>query len=374
MLLPEPRCRRLLMSRVFRPGGKGRVRRRWSLCLGLALLAVPAAAAAGEASASAAAAPLLPNLLVDSRGNRIVTRTAWTRQREELLRQWREVLGTLPKRRPALETEILETDEQPGFTRQHIRYQVEPGVNSDGYLLLPAGRKGRGPAVVVFHPTTPFGPRGVAGLEPSYEEAKWQGVHLVQRGYVVWCPRNYINTEGADWAGNASRVKQRHPDWTGITRMVWDAIRAVDFLESLPQVDPKRIGCLGHSLGAKVVLYAMAFDPRYQAGVSSEGGIGLRFSNWDAVWYLGPQIRKADFKLENHTVLALVAPRPFLLIGGDSADSDRSLAFLDAVRPVYDLWDADNRLQWLNHRQGHRYPAEARAAAEAFLDQYLKPR
>ncbi|HPC61329.1 MAG TPA: dienelactone hydrolase, partial [Verrucomicrobiota bacterium] len=116
------------------------------------------------------------------------------------------------------------------------------------------------------------------------------------------------------------------------------------------------------------------FDPRYQAGVSSEGGIGLRFSNWDAVWYLGPQIRKADFKLENHTVLALVAPRPFLLIGGDSADSDRSLAFLDAVRPVYDLWDAGNRLQWLNHRQGHRYPAEARAAAEAFLDQYLKPR
>lgn len=374
MLLTEPRRGMPSMSPVFRPGGKGRRPCRWSLCLGLALLAVPAAAAPDDAQTPAAAGALLPNLLIDSRGKRIVSRTAWTRQREELLRQWRTVLGTLPKRKPALEPEVLETEERPGFRRQHIRYQVEAGVNTDGYLLLPAGRKGRGPAVVVFHPTTPFGPRGVAGLERTYEEAKWQGVHLVRRGYVVWCPRNYINTEGADWAGNAARVTQRHPDWTGMTRMVWDAIRAVDFLESLPQVDPKRIACLGHSLGAKVVLYAMAFDPRYQAGVSSEGGIGLRFSNWDAVWYLGPKIRKVDFKLENHTVLALIAPRPFLLIGGDSADSDKSLAFLDAVRPVYELWGAGDGLQWLNHRQGHRYPAEARAAAEAFLDRYLKPR
>jgi hypothetical protein len=354
----------------------GRDWHRWrrGIGLALALLACGAAGAAEAVRLSTAAPPLLSNLLMDSQGNKIATRSAWNRQREELLRQWKEVLGPMPKRKAPLLTEILATEEQPGFTRQHIRYQVEPGVHTDGYLLLPAGRKGRGPAVVVFHPTTPFGARGVAGLEPTYEEAKWHGVHLVQRGYVVWCPGNYINTEGADWAGNAARVKQRHPDWTGMTRMVWDAIRAADFLESLPQVDRNRIGCLGHSLGAKVVLYAMAFDPRYQAGVSSEGGIGLRFSNWDAVWYLGPKIRKADFKLDHHTVLALVAPRAFLLIGGDSADSDQSVTFLDAVRPVYELWGAGDRLQWLNHHQGHRYTAEARARAEAFLDQHLKPR
>src|SRR6185437_3644635 len=105
------------------------------------------------------------------------------------------------------------------------------------------------------------------------------GVQLVMRGYIVWCPRNYINTEGTNWAGNARIVLARHPGWTGMTRMTWDAIRAADFLESLPNVDAKLIGCLGHSLGAKEVLYAMAFDPRYKAGVFSEGGIGLHFSN-----------------------------------------------------------------------------------------------
>ena len=76
----------------------------------------------------------------------------------------------------------------------------------------------------------------------------------------------------------------------------------------------------------------MAFDKRYQAGVSSEGGIGLGFSNWEAPWYLGAKIKQPGFNLENHEVLAMVAPRAFLLLAGDSADDDRSWAFIQAVR------------------------------------------
>jgi len=316
--------------------------------------------------------PGLSNLLLDSQTNRIDTPAAWGKQRQTLERQWREFLGPLPSRKPPLKTAVLATEELPAFTRKQVRYQVEEGLFTDGYLLIPAGARMRLPAVVVFHPTTPFQARGVAGLEPDYPEEKWQGVQLVRRGYVVWCPRNYINTEGADWAGNAARVKARHPDWTGMTRMVWDAIRAVDFLASLPEVDRKRIGCLGHSLGGKEVLYAMAFDPRLVAGVSSEGGVGLRFSNWDAAWYLGPAINGPTFTLENHSVLALVAPRAFLLIGGDAADGERSVGFIEAVRPVYRLFGASENLQWFNHHLGHRYPPEARAAAEMFLDRHLK--
>jgi dienelactone hydrolase len=228
------------------------------------------------------------------------------------------------------------------------------------------------PAVVVFHPTTPLQAKGVAGLAPEYPEEKWQGVQLVRRGYVVWCPRNYIETEGTNWAGNAARVLARHPNWTGMTRMVWDAIRATDFVESLPNVDRRRIGCLGHSLGGKEVLYAMAFDERYRAGVSSEGGIGLRFSNWAAPWYFGPKINQPGCDLENHEVLALVAPRAFLLLAGDSADDDRSWAFIQAARPVYELLGAPGNIGWLNHHSGHRYPSEARAAAEQFLDRHLQ--
>jgi len=224
---------------------------------------------------------------------------------------------------------------------------------------------------VVFHPTTPFQAKAVAGLVPEYPEDKWQGVQLVQRGFVVWCPRNYINIEGEDWKGNAHRVLLQHPGWTGMTRMLWDAVRAVDFLESLPNVDRNRIGCLGHSLGGKEVLYAMAFDERYRAGVSSEGGIGLRFSNWDAEWYLGDRINAPDFRHENHEVLALIAPRPFLLLAGNSADGDKSVTFIEAVKPVYRLFGAAEQLRIFNHGLGHIYPPTARKEAEEFLDRYL---
>lgn len=351
----------------------------WAI-LAMALAAWPAAACAGAhplqlppTRPMTNALPLDP-LLLNAQGQAITTRAAWRKQREVIRDRWLDVLGPLPTRRPPLKAKILATEELAGFTRQHVQYQIEAGLFTDGYLLTPKKARGRLPAVVVFHPTTPFQARGVAGLESEYAEELWQGVQLVARGYIAWCPRNYINTEGADWAGNARKVLTAHPDWTGMTRMVWDAVRAADFLESLANVDRQRIGCLGHSLGGKQVLYAMAFDARYRAGVSSEGGIGLKFSNWDALWYLGPQIRRPDFVLENHQLLALVAPRPFLLLAGDSADGDPSWTFLETAWPVYRLLGAAENLGWVNHHGGHRYSPAARAAAEDLLARHLSPK
>lgn len=318
------------------------------------------------------APPPLLDLLVDADGRPITSKRQWMKQCEVLRKEWLKVLGDLPTRKVLLKAEILNTEHLPDFTRQHVRYQVEAGLFTDGYLLVPNDSKGRRPAIVVFHPTTPLQAKGVAGLDKDYSEEKWQGVHLVKRGYLVWCPRNYIFADGADWRGNAQRVLERHPDWTGMTRMVWDAIRAADFLESLPNVDRKRIGCLGHSLGGKEVLYAMAFDERYEAGVSSEGGIGLEFSNWSDVWYLGSRIKAPGFGRENHEVLALIAPRAFLLLAGNSADNERSEAFIDAVKPIYGLSGLEQNLRYFNHGLGHSYPPEARAAAEEFLDRHLK--
>jgi dienelactone hydrolase len=346
----------------------------WALLLGLGTLVV----CAGELNLQTPPAhqptdaPQLSGLLVDSEGRRISSKQSWLKQRARLKERWQSFLGEFPKTKAPLKTEVVATEDRPGFTRQFVKYQVEDGLVTDGYLLTPNPAKGQLPAVVVFHPTTPLEAKGVAGLVPEYPEEKWQGVQLVRRGYVVWCPRNYIETGGTNWAGNAARVLAQHPNWTGMTRMVWDAIRAADFVESLPNVDRKRIGCLGHSLGGKEVLYAMAFDERYRAGVSSEGGIGLRFSNWAAPWYLGPKIKPAGFDLENHEVLALIAPRAFLLLAGNSADNNQSWAFIQAVRPIYELLGSPQNIGWLNHHLGHRYAPEARAAAEEFLDQHLK--
>jgi hypothetical protein len=156
-----------------------------------------------------------------------------------------------------------------------------------------------------------------------------------------------------------------------MAKMLFDSVVAVDILAARPEVDPGRLGAVGHSLGAKEVLYLAAFDERVRASVSSEGGVGTRFSNWDAPWYLGEEIRRETFTREHHELLALVAPRPFLLLGGDSADGGRSWPFIEAALPAYRLYGLTPRIGLFNHRQGHSVPPEAERRIDAWFDAYL---
>ncbi len=111
----------------------------------------------------------------------------------------------------------------------------------------------------------------------------------------------------------------------GMAKMLYDAMRTVDVLESLPEVDRNRIGAVGHSLGTKETLYLAALDERVKVAVASEGGIGFRSTNWDAPWYLGEAIRDEQFPLNHHQLLALIAPRPILILGGESGHRDARL-------------------------------------------------
>jgi hypothetical protein len=316
--------------------------------------------------------PKLAPLLVDSTGSVITNRSAWLAQREALRRKWLDFLGELPARKAPLNAEVTQTEQCDGFTRQLVRYQIEEGVFTDAYLLKPARRQERYPAMVVFHPTINSAAAQVAGVDSSAPE-KMQGVHMVLRGYVVLCPRCYIFAEGAGYSNHVQTMLAKHPTWKGMTRMLWDGVRAADYLESLAYVDKTRLGCLGHSLGAKEVLYAAAFDERFKAAVFSEGGIGIGFSNWEAIWYLSGAVKEPGFALEHHQLMALIAPRAFLLLGGDSADGDKSWPFIEATLPVYKLLGSPGELGWLNHRTGHRYPPEARSVAEEFIDRRLRP-
>lgn len=152
--------------------------------------------------------------------------------------------------------------------------------------------------------------------------------------------------------------------------MLFDAQRAVDVLESLEEVDSERIGATGHSLGAKEVFYLGAFDDRVKVIVSNEGGIGITFSNWDAPWYLGENID--EFRHQHHEVLSLVAPKPFLLIGGDSADGEKSRPYIEVVRPVYKLYKKPvDTIQLFNHGTGHSVHPDAEKRTYEWMSHYL---
>jgi dienelactone hydrolase len=322
-------------------------------------------------------APQLAPLLVDADGRPIETLAAWEARRVEIQRAWREFLGLLPVPANPILLEVLEEDTDAGVVRQLVQYESEPGLPVKGYLLKPlhGEQTGRVPGVVCLHSTVDFTIRQPAGLEGDAED--FFGLELAKRGYVAFCPRCFLWDDGPLDRSQVDTFHARHPGSKGMAKMLYDAMRAVDILVRLPEVDADRIGAVGHSLGAKETLYLAAFDERVKAAVSSEGGIGTRFSNWDAPWYLGPDINEADgepakWSREHHELHALVAQRAFLLLGGDDADGARSWPFIEAVLPVWRLYEPQRPAVGLfNHRQGHSVPPEAQRRLYEWFENYL---
>lgn len=311
----------------------------------------------------------LPPLLRDADGNEITTVAGWEKRRAEIRREWERFLRPLDLDRPQPKLTVIEEDRPPGCIRRLVRYESEPGLSVEGYLLLPEKVRGRIPGVVALHSTVGHTIRQPAGVEGVPEKAF--GLKLAQQGIAAFCPKCFLWNGDGDYLEQVRQFESRHPGSLGMAKMLWDAMRAVDVLVSFPEVDPKRIGSVGHSLGGKEVLYLAAFDERVRVTVSSEGGIATPFSNWHAPWYLGDAVQKPDFRHEHHELLALIAPRPFLLVGGDASDGAKSWPVVEAALPVYRLYGSPARLGLYNHKQGHAVPPEAERRIYQWLQTYL---
>jgi dienelactone hydrolase len=293
----------------------------------------------------------LPPLLVDPDGNPILSVPHWEKQRELIKKRWLEYLGALDPNPETPVLKVLKEDKPDGMVRQYVEYEGEPGIMVRGYLIRPGRIHEPIPGLVAMHSTSDNQMIYIAGIEEG--KIVPFGYRLARQGFVVFCPQCFLWHEKGErtYEQQVERFHQRHPGSKGMAKMLFDAQRAVDVLESLHEVDSSRIGCMGHSLGAKEALYLGAFDIRVKVIVSNEGGIGIKMSNWDAVWYLSKEIDAFGHK--HHEVLALAAPKPFLLIGGDSADGEQSRPYIEAVKPVYGLYHKTGNLELKNHGQGH---------------------
>ena len=314
-------------------------------------------------------------LLVTASGEPVRDLAGWAKRREAIRAAWLSFLGPLPAPPANNKIEVLKSESLPNVTRQLIRYECEAGLFVEAYLLRPDSAKfpGARPGIVAMHSTTTKTIDEIAGVDGR--ESRHLGLGLAQRGFIVICPRCFLWQDVATLPEAVDKFRQRHPNALGMHKMLYDARRAVDILEAQPGVDSKRLGAVGHSLGAKEALYLAAFDDRIQAAVASEGGLALRSTNWDASWYLGPKIREASFERNHHELLALMAPRAFLILGGESgsgaADGERSWPLIEAALPVYRLHTKSPRIGLLNHRQGHSIPDDAGAKLIEWLETYL---
>jgi hypothetical protein len=290
--------------------------------------------------------------------------SAWSKVRPDWITQWREWLGPMPATGMPPAIDWRDSDTFEGVLRRRARIEVEPGVFMDAVVLTPDRPNiaaGSLPGVVALHSTTNKNIDELSGFHGDGPRAI--GLHLAQRGYAVICPKCFLWQDVPDFTSAVDLHRQRHPGTLGMAKMLFDAQRAVDALVSLPEVDPSRLSAVGHSLGAKEVLYLMAFDSRVSVGVASEGGIPFEATNWEAPWYLGPELRSRPERPWSHAqLLALVAPRTLLILGGETgegaADGKRSLGILSAAEPIWGLNRQEGCLAFWNHGQGHVFDQE----------------
>ncbi len=311
-------------------------------------------------------------------GRMVRTPDDWKARRGEILRAWRDEMGSWPAPVEDQTMEVLETAQIDDLERRKVRIEVAPDRTTEGYLLVPNG-EGRRPAVLVVY----YEPETSIGLGKPDRDF---GLQLARRGFVTLSigidPRPVIPEAAALGLQPLSYLAS------------W-ASRARAALANLAEVDPDRIGVMGHSYGGKWAMFAACLDDQFACGVWSDPGVAFDESrsnvNYWEPWYLGwdpdqtrtPGLPTADnprtgaYKRlvegghDLHEFQALMAPRPFLVSGGAEDSPDRWRALNHAVA-VNRLLGVENRVAMTN-RAGHSPTPESNAQVVRFLVEALGP-
>ena len=311
--------------------------------------------------------------------------------RKRIRATWRDLLGPSERNTGPLKARVLEEQEFPNYIRRKVEYEADPGEPVRAWLFLPKNvTKQKLPAILSLHQTVREGKDQAAGLTTAPELAF--GPLLAERGYVTLCPDAICFGERYQVGGNfychygdAVRIYQGNAGRSIMSKMVDDAMRAVDYLASLPEVDRDRIGSIGHSHGGYGTLFAMAFDERIKAGVVSCGFTCFRADPKPERWYrltaLIPRLggfegRMGDTPVDFHHLFAAIAPRSLFI----------SAALKDSIFPgvgdvkwieqdlkkVFERERAPANFQLYSFDGQHAFTPAARDLAWEFLDKRFK--
>jgi len=320
--------------------------------------------------------------LIFNDGTPVRTPQDWARRRIEILGYWHEQMGPWPQVLEKPTIEYLEKSQRDGLTQHRVKVEVAKGQMLAAYLLVPPGD---GPFPAVFVPF--YDPETSAGLNPKAKPFRDFAYQLTRRGYVTLS----IGSPGGD---------ARKPDTAGnvlqpLSYLGYIAANGYQALASLPYVDGKRIGIVGHSYGGKWAMFGSCLYEKYAAAAWSDGGIvwdeaRSNVNYWEP-WYLGlepgktrapgvitperPRMGAYKRLVESghnlHELHALMAPRPFLVSGGSEEPLSRWSA-LNHTIAVNQLLGVEGRVG-MTSRPKHDPNAESNEVIFRFFDFFLKP-
>jgi hypothetical protein len=317
----------------------------------------------------------LPDPLVFKDGNAVKTAEQWEKRKLEIVEDFdREIYGRVPAKTPAVKWKVVsEEDTNVGGiavnTKQlvgHVDNSGYPAITVDIQMTLTTPKKKTAavPVIVEFGWNFPAGMRMPQQVGPTWQEQ----VLAKGWGYAILIPTSIQADNGAGLReGIIGLVNKGQPrkldDWGALRAWAWGASRAMDYFQTNPDVDAKRVAIEGLSRYGKAALVAMAYEPRIAIGCIGSSGAGgakiLRRNfgeqvenlassgeyHWFApnfIKYAGP-LTPNDLPVDAHELIALCAPRPvFISVGSPNVEGqwiDARGMFLAGVHagPVYEL-------------------------------------
>ncbi len=318
--------------------------------------------------------PDLPDPLTFKNGKKVTSAAAWWQRRKEIAEDFdREIFGRVPPHVPSVKwivTQSVDTTyDGIAAVLKRLTGKVDnttiPSISVDIQLtlVLPAKVVQKVPVIMEFTFIFPRRPNDTSRITAP----AWQ-VDCLKRGwgFAVLIPTTVQADYGAGLTqgiiGLVNKGGRRKPDdWGALRAWAWGASRALDYFETVPQIDAKKVAICGHSRYGKAALVTMAYDNRFAIGYissSGEGGAKLHRRNAGEIveniagsgeyhWMAGNFIKYAgplhwnDLPVDAHELIALCAPRPVFISSGNIGDAwvDVKGMFMAAVAagPVYTL-------------------------------------
>jgi len=322
----------------------------------------------------------------------------WENKRKILYQRFLELIGdeAKPSSKPQLKLKVHDTDTIDNtYIRKLISYNVESDQRAWAYLAIPLNIDEPAPAVVALHGTAVEGKDVTASFserDPNHTQQAHLH-HLAHRGYIVIAPDHFNMGQRLPPEGtyHTDILYKRHPGWSALGKIIYDASIAIDVLESLDKVDSNRIATLGHSLGGQSAIYLTVYDKRIRAIASSDGSFPFRFDTNIMEW-ARPEGQYSYFKnlrtqfqdgilppIDIHEIMALIAPRPLLDLialndqyGGPPATHQQRVLMDLRLADVWNLTGAPEKFSFYVRGETHQFSYNSRELVYAWIDLHLQ--
>lgn len=309
------------------------------------------------------------------------TNDQWKAYQQEIRNKLRDVIGSFPEKTP-LNPRLTGTLERPDFTVEKMIYESQPGFFVTALLMIPSHIDEPAPAIIYTSGHTANGFRS--------EVYQHKMINLVKKGFIVlaYDPpgqgeriQYFDDKSGGSYIGGATTEHSyagapMFLTGSSLARyMIWDGIRAVDYLQSRSDVDPNRIGITGRSGGGTQASYLAAFDDRLAAVVLENYITSMDY----LLKSRGPQDAEQNFYhgiasgIDHADILLSFAPKPSMIIATtrDFFSIQGTRETFEEVKRFYETVGKENEISMVEDDHGHGSTPANREAMYAFFQEHL---